>query len=38
MDQQKIIQIQMMEQEANQLNEQLQLIEQNMVETKLKKE
>ncbi|MBL7059200.1 prefoldin subunit alpha [Candidatus Pacearchaeota archaeon] len=32
MDQQQIIQIQMMEQEANQLNEQLQLIEQHVKE------
>jgi len=32
MDQQQIIQIQMMEQEANQLNQQLQLIEQHLKE------
>ena len=32
MDQQLIIQIQLIEQEANQLNEQLQLIEQNIRE------
>ena len=38
MDQQQLIQIQMMEQEANQLNQQLQLIEQHLKEMQKLKE